>query len=102
MHLPILPLQFVAVHLEADTFRLNNVKRPEVGTLLPASGFRPFHQIREEVERSERRRNPLTPRGGQSIGLQRGWLGIDMGKLRSALSRFVMRRKVCRMVRAVC
>jgi hypothetical protein len=49
MHLPVLPFENMAIHLEAHPFRLNNVKRFEVLAKLETL-FRLGHQIWQEVE----------------------------------------------------
>lgn len=48
MHLPLLPFQFMAIHLEADPFRLHDMERLDV---ISRFIFRIFgHEVGEEIE----------------------------------------------------
>lgn len=55
MHLPFLPLEFVTIHLEANTIGLNNVQRLDIFTRLVV--FAP--QVGQEVEPLCRHGNAL-------------------------------------------
>ena len=70
VHLPLLPLDHVPVHLEADALRLDNVQRLDVVAELHAFLLK---QIREEIVRFLGRRDalPICPLKG--ILAERQW-----------------------------
>lgn len=49
MHLPVLPLQYMAVHLEADALGLDDVEGLHVSARVVAALLCLFHQIWEEI-----------------------------------------------------
>lgn len=66
MHLPLLPLELVAVHLEADTFWLENVQGFDIVTSLE-SGVLSL-EVRKEVKLLARHRNSVAVRVLGSVG----------------------------------
>lgn len=85
VHLPILPLQNVPIHLEADSFRLDDMERLDIRSGMIAALFGFLHQIREEIPGFPRRRDTLTPRRGKRVRGHRGRSSAVRSQLSGAI-----------------
>ena len=65
VHLPLLPLDYVTIDLEANSFGLDDMKRLEIVTKLEPLGL--CQEVREEVIRLLRRRETFPVGCGLSI-----------------------------------
>jgi hypothetical protein len=95
MHFPVLPLQDMAVDLEADALGLHDMERLQVCPWVISTFLRLFHQVGEEIPGPARRGDTLASGSGKRVCCKRGWCCAVRAELSGAvLGAIVVRREI--------